>query len=47
LVYRKKLYYVRQAAFDALREFAVKVEKPVLEELLEGRDIADPKHDDQ
>jgi hypothetical protein len=42
LVYRKKLYYVRQAAFDTLREFGVKVDKPVLEELLEGRDEPGP-----
>ncbi|MFL5245495.1 MAG: hypothetical protein ACJ8FY_25655 [Gemmataceae bacterium] len=38
LVYRKKEYPVRQAAFAALRELGVKVDKPVLEELLEGSD---------
>jgi hypothetical protein len=43
LVYRKKLYYVRQAAFAALQEFGVKVGRPVLEELLEGRDVPDPE----
>jgi hypothetical protein len=43
LVYRKKVYYVRQAAFDALVEMGVKVDKPVLEELLEGRDDPDPE----
>jgi hypothetical protein len=43
LVYRKKLYYVRQAAFDALRELGAKVERPVLEELLEGRDEPESK----
>jgi hypothetical protein len=41
LVYRKKVYYVRQAAFDALRDMGAKVERPVLEELLEGRDEPD------
>jgi hypothetical protein len=45
LVYRKKLYYVRQAAFDALRELRVKVDRPILEELLEGRDDPAPKKD--
>jgi hypothetical protein len=43
LVYRKKLYYVRQAAFDALRELGAEVARPVLEELLEGTDVPDPK----
>jgi len=38
LVWRKNLYYVRQAAFDSLREQGVEVDKPVLEVLLEGRD---------
>jgi hypothetical protein len=47
LVYRKKLYAVRQAAFDALREFGVKVDRPVLEELLEGRDDPAPKLDEK
>jgi len=42
LVYRKNVYYVRQAAFDALSELGAKVERPVLEELLEGRDEPDP-----
>jgi HEAT repeat protein len=41
LVYRKKWYYVRQAAFDSLRALGAKVEQPVLEELLEGRDVKD------
>jgi HEAT repeat protein len=36
LVYRKKIYYVRQAAYDALQELGVKVDKPILEEQLEG-----------
>jgi hypothetical protein len=47
LVYRKKLYYVRQAAFDALREFGVNVDRPVLEELLEGRDDPGPRGADR
>jgi hypothetical protein len=42
LVYRKNVYYVRQAAFDALRKLGVRVKRPVLEELLEGRDEPDP-----
>jgi hypothetical protein len=42
LVHRKKVYYVRQAAFDALRKLGSEVAKPVLEELLEGRDESDP-----
>jgi signal peptidase I len=47
LVYRKKLYYVRQAAYDALRELGAKVERPVLEELLEGRDDPAPNLDNK
>jgi len=35
-LYHKKVYFVRQAAYDALREFGVNVDKPVLEVLLEG-----------
>lgn len=42
-VYRKKVYYVRQAAFAALQDFGAKVEKPVLEVMLEGRGGPDPK----
>ena len=38
LVYRKKVYDVRQAAFAALCKLGVKVDTPVLEELLEGKD---------
>jgi hypothetical protein len=38
LVYRKRFFYVRQAAFNALGKLEVKVDPPVLEELLEGRD---------
>ena len=45
VIYRKKRYYVRQAAYDALCEFGVKVDKPVLEELLEGRDDPSFKRD--
>lgn len=41
LIWHKKFYGVRQAAFDALRELGVNVKKPVLEELLEGRDEPD------
>ena len=41
LVYRKNVYYVRQAAFAALRELGVKMNRPVLEELLEGHDEPD------
>jgi hypothetical protein len=41
-VYRKKVYYVRQAAYDALRELGAEVQRPMLEELLEGRDEPDP-----
>lgn len=41
LVYRKNLYVVRKAAFDALREYGVDIDRPVLEELLEGRDNPD------
>jgi ribosomal protein S28E/S33 len=37
LVMRKKWYYVRQAAYDALRRLGVKVERPVLEKVLEGK----------
>ena len=37
-LYRKKIYPVRQAAYDALQEFGVSVDKPVLEVLLEGTD---------
>jgi hypothetical protein len=43
LVYRKKEYYVRQVAFEALCKLGVKVDRPVLEELLEGHDEPDPK----
>jgi hypothetical protein len=43
LVYRKKRYPVRQAAFDALGALGVRVDKPVLEELLEGRDDSGAK----
>ena len=42
LVNRKKLYVVRQAAFDSLHELGVKVDRPILEELLEGRDEPGP-----
>jgi hypothetical protein len=42
LVYRKNVYYVRQAAFDALSKLGAKVVRPVLEEVLEGRDEPDP-----
>ena len=45
LVYRKNLYFVRQAAFDALHELGVNVPRPVLEELLEGRDAPALKKD--
>jgi hypothetical protein len=38
LVSRKKMYYVRQSAFAALRVLGAKVKAPVLEELLEGHD---------
>jgi HEAT repeat protein len=47
LVYRKKEYHVRQAAYKALRELGVKVEKPVLEELLEGSDDPEPLANEQ
>jgi hypothetical protein len=45
LVYRKNVYFVRQAAFDALNEMGAMVERPVLEELLDGRDEPDPLFD--
>jgi len=38
LVWHKKLYHVRQAAYDALREFHIEVTAPILEEPLEGED---------
>jgi hypothetical protein len=38
LVYRKKVYSVRKTAFDALRKLGVMVDRPILEELLEGQD---------
>jgi hypothetical protein len=47
LVYRKRVYYVRQAAFVALRDLGAKVDKPVLQDLLEGRDEPDAKLDDR
>lgn len=43
LIYRKTIYYVRQAAYDSLRAHGVQVEQPVLEILLEGRDEPEPK----
>jgi hypothetical protein len=36
LVYRKRVYEVRQLAYEALQAFGVKVKAPVLEVLLEG-----------
>jgi hypothetical protein len=47
LPYRKKHYYVRQAAFDALRELGVNVDSPILEVPLDGRNEPDPKPDDR
>jgi hypothetical protein len=38
LVYRKKVYSVRKAAFESLQMLGVNVDRPVLEELLESRD---------
>jgi hypothetical protein len=35
LVYRKRVYRVRQLAYEALRAFGVEVERPVLEQVLE------------
>ena len=43
LVYRKRLYYIQQAAYDALREWGIQVDRPILEELLEGREVAGEK----
>ena len=36
LVYRKKVFAVRQAAFESLQKLGVHVPKPVLEILLDG-----------
>jgi hypothetical protein len=38
LVYRKKIYHVRKEAYEALHDWGVAIDSPVLEELLEGRD---------
>jgi hypothetical protein len=38
LVYRKKVFEVRRLAYEALRDFDVRVVRPVTEVLLEGRD---------
>lgn len=45
LVSRKKVYYVRSAAFESLRALGANVKRPVLEELLEGRDEPEPYAD--
>jgi hypothetical protein len=39
LVYRQRVYRVRQAAYRALRRFGVKIKKPIMEVLLEGSDL--------
>ena len=41
LVYRKKVFFVRQVAFDALTAMGVDIKPPELEVLLEGRDVPD------
>ena len=41
LVYRKKVFFVRQVAFDALTGMGVFIQPPVLEVLLEGRNEPD------
>lgn len=45
LIYRKKAYYVRQAAFSALGRMGIEVPRPILSVPLEGRDD-DPHSDD-
>jgi hypothetical protein len=46
-VRHKKQYYVRRAAFDALRGFGLKLEQPVLEEPFEDRDVLVPDSEDR
>jgi hypothetical protein len=41
LVYRKKAYWVRQAAYTSLEKLGVKVARPLLSVLLEGHDEPD------
>ncbi len=46
-VRHKKQYYVRRAAFDALRGFGLKLERPILEEPFEGQTAPVPNFNDR